>query len=241
MICPAPGSRIEDPSSCTSAPRTAAHLVRDGGRVCDREIERGKAAEPGRCRPGRLSSPSRPGPAPGLGRVGPVERHDRPRHVAGIEVRARYVLQVRLPDDPDTQFDSAAARGLPLGKLEDRHVAAVSPSPLEVTMPGGLLGERSEHLDETVACREHPVLEAEVADPVVLEARREPELGLEAPCRRGQVPRDEDDLAEPDGHGHSDRRYPGLSGLFFYWRGSKVPRLHNARLMPRMARCASSS
>lgn len=74
-------------------------------------------------------------------------------------------------------------------------------------MSSGLLGEGSQHLNETVADSKHTILEPEVTHSLVLESGRQPELCLQAAGNCGQVRCNENYLAEPDRSDHSTGRY----------------------------------
>ncbi len=88
---------------------------------------------------------------------------------AGVQLRSRDVGQVDLPHHAHTERGGALPRRAEIGQVEDQHVAAVAPSPREVTPrrrtgPGG-----RDHLQKTVAEGEHRVDKAERADAGIVE------------------------------------------------------------------------
>ena len=123
---------------------------------------------PGACSGAR---PVHDGPAhlQRIGRLGPVQGHDRAGDILGVQVRAGDVWQVGRPDDPQPQVGHPATGRRQVRHLEYRHVPAVATAPLKVPARGSVRLDRRYYLHECVASREHGIEQAEPCHPWIVE------------------------------------------------------------------------
>ena len=130
-----------------------------------------------------------------------------------MQVRARCVAEVCLPDDADAEPGEPRARFFEIGQLHDHHVAVVTAVLVEQTAGGRALLLRRHDFEERVADREQRVHETELGDAGIAVADVDTE-GLAQRVDRGlEVAGDEGDLAKADGHGAKRTRRRCRSAL----------------------------